>query len=416
MRVHLSAPAAVRLLGVAWATSSTILLAACGGGDPGVPSDAPRSVAMNAWTPGPNDSCTQADHDRFATLGPDGKVYPTWHPALDPQTGCSFGHDHGRDPSGSDLYGKVGALPFGYANEQQVIYDASTIRHEDHVGHKVEWANDIDLEAGGGQFRLRCDVLTKLHQGTHSKDAFTNNLHELNYNIQCGDGSEARITVLTAIGTPGEFRESCTGNMIQAGTATPATSPNGGGVRIIPTRNCVEQIKVAEGNSSNYFELNENWEVNVFVEKQGGGRVFSANPYYQVRNASRFYDPAVHPVVGRQITACDEINTGNLKLRGDYCEDATQGGVVSGIPFDSPTSTFDGARRVVDVNNNNWNNEDGPDVWYTNPFGKAGSPDPFPGSIRQFVSRRSNDVGLDANGPVIGQNSDFGGNGVHAPN
>src|SRR5512134_2425492 len=120
MRVHLSAPAAVHLLGVAWATSSTILLAACGGGDPGVPSDAPRSVAMNAWPPRPNDTCTQADHDRFGTLGPDGKVYPTWHPAVDPASGCSFGHDHGRDPSGSDLYGKVGALPFGYANEQQV--------------------------------------------------------------------------------------------------------------------------------------------------------------------------------------------------------------------------------------------------------------------------------------------------------
>lgn len=415
MRVHLSAPAAARILCAGWATCSAILLAACASGEAGVPSDAPRSTAMNAWTPGANDTCTQADHDRYATVGPDGKLYPTWHPATDPGTGCSFGHDHGRDPRGSDLYNKVGALPFGYANEQLALVDPANPRNEDHVGHKIEWANDIDLEAGGGQFRLRCDVLTKLHQGTHSKDAFTNNLHELNYHIQCGDGSEARLTMLTAIGHPGEFRESCTGDMIQVGPATPANSPSGGGVRIIPTRNCVEQIKVAEGDNSNYGELNENWEVSVFIERQGGGRIFSANPYYQVRNASRFYDLATHPVVGRQIAACDEVAAGNLKLRGGYCEDATQGGAVSGIPFDSPASTFDGARRIVDVNNNNWSNEDGPEVWYTDAFGRNARTEPFTGSIQQFVSRRSSDVGLDANGPVIG-GGNYGGNGVHAPN
>ena len=43
-------------------------------------------------------------------------------------------------------------------------------------------------------FEIRCDVLTKLHQGTHSKDAFTNNLHELAYHIRCTDGTELHIT------------------------------------------------------------------------------------------------------------------------------------------------------------------------------------------------------------------------------
>ena len=39
---------------------------------------------------------------------------------------------------------------------------------------------------------VRCDFLMKVHQGTHSPDAFTNNLHELLYAAQCrdrGDGS-----------------------------------------------------------------------------------------------------------------------------------------------------------------------------------------------------------------------------------
>ncbi|HEY6209718.1 MAG TPA: hypothetical protein VIW28_11700 [Gemmatimonadales bacterium] len=45
-------------------------------------------------------------------VGPDGKLHPTWHPPIDPATGCSFGPDHGRDPRGSALYAQVGPIPF----------------------------------------------------------------------------------------------------------------------------------------------------------------------------------------------------------------------------------------------------------------------------------------------------------------
>jgi len=38
---------------------------------------------------------------------------------------------------------------------------------------------DLGDGVAGSVLEVRCDVLTKLHQGTHSKDAFTNNLHEL---------------------------------------------------------------------------------------------------------------------------------------------------------------------------------------------------------------------------------------------
>ena len=96
-------------------------------------------------------------------LGPDGKRYPTWHPAVDPASGCRFGHEHGRDPRGSRLYGMVGAIPFGYANEQLDIWDPANPRHEDHVGHKVEWENDIamrvDSDIASPLFDVRCDVL-----------------------------------------------------------------------------------------------------------------------------------------------------------------------------------------------------------------------------------------------------------------
>ena len=74
------------------------------------------SAAFGLWTPGPGDTCTKDIHDQYSVVGPDGKLYPTWHPPVDPATGCTFGHEHGRDPRGSNLYHQVGAIPFGYAN------------------------------------------------------------------------------------------------------------------------------------------------------------------------------------------------------------------------------------------------------------------------------------------------------------
>ena len=151
-----------------------------------IPGSAPAARAFGIWTPGPFDSCTKEQHDAYAVLGPDGKVYPTWHPPTGPG-GCSFGHEHGRDPQGSDLYGDTDGLPFGVANEMLAISDPANPRDEDHFGHKVEWENDIELEfrgAGSAIFTVKCDVLTKFHQGTHSKDAFTNNVHELVYHIR----------------------------------------------------------------------------------------------------------------------------------------------------------------------------------------------------------------------------------------
>src|SRR5205807_1369689 len=87
--------------------------------------------------------CQRAEvHNSYSVVGPDRKLYPTWHPPVDPVTGCSFGHDHGRDPRGSALYAEVGPIPFGYANEQLDVYDPANPRHEDHFGHKIEWEND----------------------------------------------------------------------------------------------------------------------------------------------------------------------------------------------------------------------------------------------------------------------------------
>lgn len=393
-------------------------------GPPNVAPNGQNAIAYGLWVPGPGDTCTQAIHNAYSVVGPDGKLYPTWHPPEDPATGCSFGHEHGRDPHGSALYSAVGDIPFGYANEQLETWDPLNPRREDHVGHKFEWENDIEMhfdgQAASSLFNVRCDIMTKLHQGTHSRDAFTNNLHELVYHIRCTDGLEMHVTLMSAIGTPGEFVRSCDHNVtVQVGPATPANSPNGGGARIIPDRACVNsQILVPSGQNSRYDALHESWETSNSIRTVNGHELAFFNPYFQVNAPSRFYDAAAPNVTGRPILVCYESDsTTGRRARGGACEDATNDGTILGLTFDDPRSPFDGSRRTVDVNYNHVRNEDGPEVWYTDPFGRNAQRDAFPGSVIQYLSRVNNDRGgLGNGGPTLGNQRLYGSAMVHAPN
>ena len=378
------------------------------------------SVAYGRWEPGPFDTCTKAQHDAYSVVGPDGLLYPTWHPPVDP-SGCTFGHEHGRDPSGSDIFGEVGPIPFGLANNALDVWDPLGQRHEDHVGHKVEWENDIQLNVGGGAGALisvRCDIMTKLHQGSHSKDAFTNNLHEVVYHLRCNDGAGFSTTFLVAIGTAGELVASCDrGRHITVGQPSPSNSPSGGGKRAIPDRQCVEQHMLrADGSRSNFnAALRESWEISGKIRREDGRTLASFNPYYQVMRPSRFYDPAKPDLTGRPIEVCYEVTPDGRQANGDLCETSTGGGQSSGIAYDNPQSQFKGALRFVDINANRVRNPEGPEIWYSDPFGKNARPEPFPGSIRQWIAVADNS-GFDTHGPVIGKNRDYGHPTVHAPN
>lgn len=380
------------------------------GPSPEPPEGATFAKAYGAWTPTEIDTCSEAIHDGYSVVGPDGRVYPTWHPAVDPMTGCTFGHEHGRNPNGSDLYSEVGAIPFGYANEHLLGSGFGAERHEDHVGHKIEWANDMEMRLGNGGsavFSVTCDVLTKLHQGTHSPDAYTNNMHEVVYHLRCSDGTGFSATLLTPIGRAGELVDGCErGRSIQAGTANPAISPDGGGKRAIPTAACVRE-RVLSGDRPRFDSaLRESWEINARLRSEGGGTLVSFNPYFQVRDPSRFFDAAAENRLGRPVELCRLP-----QIQGeDECE-----GVAADVTWDDPRSPFKGVRRFVDINGNRVRNAAGPTTWYTDPLGNHGQTVPFPGSIRQWIA--SHDTGgLDLHGPVIGRSRSYDAEGVHAPN
>ncbi len=378
------------------------------------------SQAMFAWTPGPHDTCTEEIHARYSVVGPDGLLYPTWHPPVDPETGCTFGHEHGRDPRGSPLHRIVGDIPFGYANSQLDIWDPAGRRHEDHVGHKVEWQSDVPLRFGGALgavLDIRCEVLTKLHQGTHSADAFTNNLHELVYHVWCTDGTRMHVTMMAAIGEPGVFVSSCDrSRTIHAGAPTPLNSPQGGGKRVIPDRACVDRIVAEAAGRPNFRHLHESWETSNRIRRENGQTLAFFNPYFQVLLPSRYYEPSIPGAVGRPLQLCMPSNPfGGIHTTHGPCGESTAGGLNHAVAWDHPHSAFNGVRRFVDINQNRITNEGGPEIWYTDPFGRTARTEPFPGSIRQFIASIDN-AGRGGHGPQIGRDRDYGGPGVRAPN
>ena len=376
--------------------------------------DAPAgpSRAFSAWAPGLFDTCTIEIHDQYATVGPDGKLYPTWHPPEDPTTGCTFGHEHGRDPAGSDLYAAVGDIPFGYANEVADLFAP-------HVGFKVEWENDVEMSVGLGAvgeslFRVTCDVLVELHQGSAGAGAFINPLHELVYHAKCTDDTELHFTKISTIGHAGEFVRSCDSDVhIEVAPGEPAGAPDGGGKRRIPDRECVLQhILVADSVDSNFRSgLRESWQLSESLRNADGQRLASVGPYFNVHNPSRYYDPASPSLVSRPIDLCYEVLANANQARGGLCE-----GVVPGITWDDPRSPFDGAHRDVDINSIRLSNKNGPEIWYTDHFGRNGQTEPFEGSIKQFIARRDNEA-VTPSGPAVGRKRHYGeGQGVHPPN
>ena len=187
------------------------------------------AFAVRNWQPAAQDTCPRSLHERFSVVGPDGKLYPTWHPptAVDPATGreCTFGHEHGRDPRGSDLFEWVTAhfaatpfeahagIPFGAATEALEAYAGAnagvTRRQEDHVGYKVEYENDVPLTTADGALGVTCDYLVRVHQGSHSPDALSNNVHELLYASRCSDGTEIISNIVSRFGAPGAYTRGC---------------------------------------------------------------------------------------------------------------------------------------------------------------------------------------------------------------
>ncbi len=451
------------------------------------------SPEMNYWSatgknkPNPKyDKCDDgtdivAAHKTFTVIGPDGKNYPTWHAPVvtNPITGvgkCYFGHEHGRDPKGYAYYDEVrknfafdankngtidanelavAGIPFGYVNNQVDSYYANNpsntmfMRHEDHVGHKVEYANgEGDTGTGAPTFNknmtgglivpyktanntwdnsgVSCYHFDKIHQGVSSPDALSNNMHEIIIHEKCTStrqGTPDSTTLLSGMmtfGAPGEFTQFCNDNrtdVIQVGkNADTMNLPGtrGDGTRNIITRGCIERtVLVKEGQWSSFPY--EEWDGTLRVVKANGTEIAASNGSWEVLDAIRYYNPASPTMISYTADTCYETLPDGRRTRGGTCDAMTNYGAIKGITWDDRRSAYQGRVRGQYVNYHRINNAGGPTVWYTDPFGRNASPNYFPGSIKQVVS--SVNLPQFSSDPRIVQRENDDGNGtVHAPN
>lgn len=395
------------------------------------PEDSHIHTSMG-WQPGDQDTCSKELHDSFTVIGADGKRYETWHPTVvtDPETGleCTFGHEHGDDPTTSDIFDLAArelsapgfedqaGIPFGLTSEastdyaQQAGVDVAH-RHEDHVGHKVVVLNDVTLintdrsqgyvldQAGAP---VVCDYLMKLHQGSHSSDATKNNSHELIYAAQCTDGTELVVSHLTSLGNPNEFTQTCSDKVITtAGSNLPAGE---GGRRRIPDLECLT-------TSDDIWATYETWEVDSRITTAGGETLASFDPWFGIRNPSRYFDN----------NTTDPANGGRpmVELAGMFDDESSPWSEITpGMDKNDPASPFDGAQRDSYVAETIVDNQDGPVIWYTDPYGGNASTTPFAGSVRQYIAATSNTHLPGLARQAFGFSHDYGapGSGVHAPN
>lgn len=395
------------------------------------------------WEPTAYDTCPESLHDSYSVVGPDGKLYPTWHPptTTNPQTGetCTFGHEHGANPAGSDIFEWVAShlaasgyedragLPFGYASERLVEYAAAnpdtSTRFEDHVGHKIDYANDVALldsegnrVSAPGVGDVVCDYLTKVHQGSHSSDATANNAHELLYAARCNDGTQLISTTMTRFGAANEFNRSCAPeDTVNTGSSSPY--PPGGGLRLIPDRACVEQYVLVPSSSStassDIWALYENWRSENVLRSASGDAIASFDPWFAVRNPSRYY--SAPGVVGRTLDAAWETDASDdgRANRPPWTDVAA----LDPFEYRDPRSPFDGAQRDIYIGETEVTNDAGPERWYTDPYGENGQATPFAGAICQLVSASDNSAYPPLRRRLFGRDDDYGAaNGVHAPN
>ncbi|ADB54131.1 hypothetical protein [Conexibacter woesei] len=398
---------------------------------------APNSYAAANWTPTAYDSCPTSVHERFSVIGPDGKRYPTWHPptATDPATGrsCTFGHEHGRDPRGSDIRDWVAdhlaapaasayaGIPFGLATESLDVYAAANpgtrARHEDHVGYKVDWENDVRLLArDGSDLGVACDYLVSVHQGSHSPDALSNNVHELLYAVRCDDGTELISDTVSRFGAPGEYARACA-----PGTTVATTDngyPSGAGRREIPDRACVEQTTlVPAGSTTSAWALYEKWSASNELRTAGGQTLAAYDPAFGVFDPSRYGNAAGARGIGRTLDLCWEVEPNGDRARGSACDLATGAGSIAiAYDFGDPRSPFDGTHRDVYLRETTLRNAGGTRLYWTDPYGGKASTEPFAGALCQLVGTVDTSSRPPLQERVFGRNRPNDDAGVHAPN
>jgi hypothetical protein len=322
-----------------------------------VPPTAEPTAQPTAGTEPPvaGQPCPAWVHDRYVTTGPDGRLYPTWHPPIDPEFGCLFGHEHGADPRTSRADSSLPA--FGYAAALMGM-------QEPHQGFKVFVINQGDISEGNPS---PADYRIVFHMGTSGVKRYTAEFHSLEYDYISRDGSgrEAHIYGMSDTGVP---------------IGSTCDNPRRGG-RDFSTMGCPDAYEIWTFHFS-IMHPNDPYTDAMHVRLYASGSVAAFDP----------------------VTTRDPADDNHLVYTQDYRNPG------SGVDPLSPQSEYQGCARESYGGPNYWDNAGRPTVYYTDPMGHV-QPGPAAGLIRQEVSAVKG-----TSNEIFKYRQDFCGNGIHSPN
>ncbi len=277
--------------------------------------------------------CSDEIHNRYTTQGPDGMLYPTWHPSIDPITGCYFNHEHGSDPHSFIGFAQSGMPALGYTAAQTGL-------QESHVGYKVAVSND-DLNGHAWMIIYNQDTSKpqRLYEQYHTVDWVISNK------------AGRTLVNIHSVADYGYAYPNCHPDMRIIGTAKQDTSVPTKQYRFFPTIQCEKK---------NPYET---WIGTINV-----GDVFKATPSFDVENPITFIniqDPE------QRILTCSLYSPSLSCLQGDPQE---------------WLGTFRSILHPGQIVDN-----PGPEIFLTDGYGKLVDQG-TPGALPQFVTNHGWDT------------------------
>lgn len=306
-------------------------------GSSSVPTDTPVPTPTNTPVPTPTDTPPDGDlagkacpdwvHDKYVAEGPDGVMYRTWHPIIDPDTGCLFGHEHGSDPR---------KFP-AYTAEMGPFFDYTASAHgksEPHVGFKVFVIDDHDRNLWW---------LVTLHQGTAgAKRAFVQ-FHSLDMIVAQASDNKILANVHLMADT-GSSASKC-------GQPIPDSGPGGAG-KFIPTNDCNDFYESwgASLKIGSLFKFNGAFDVDngISTLKRNADGTYSSE---EVIYTATLFDPPCDPFTTvRNSIACTRFGDARSVNNPLLTLNNTSGNSeVWTDPMGNLTSTGQGIKQYLDT-------------------------------------------------------------------
>ena len=338
------------------------------------------------------------------------RIFHTWHHIYvehptstingQPEV-CVFGHDHGDDPSKSPIFAYAGGWPaFGSVKETFTDYEeasetSTTHRHEDHFGHKVTRAtyrasigNPPNTELAVYDAGFYCHFLSKLHQGSYSNDALSNQTHEYFIAARCDDNpvglaqrinsgasaaerlnndnnirTQFSLKSMVPFGQANDFREMCQNQRINTNAIK---GLNGSTIISSRTPNfTVDAIDGADSLNPREIGCFEQWnkqyrfgaprhvsQMDLWTQPRAiaspENTTLKFQVYYAIKDAIRMYDKGNGNLdddsIEYTVDHCRDINAYHDEFTGTphrYCQ------AVDTQQWNAPDSPFKGALRAI---------------------------------------------------------------------